>query len=32
MKKRWSKNIGGEFIGGIELSRILSDVKFSKLA
>jgi len=29
---RWSKEIGGEFIGGIELSRILSDVKFSKLA
>ena len=29
---RWSKNIGGEFIGGIELSRVLSDVKFSKLA
>ena len=29
---RWSKEIGGEFIGGIELSRILSDLKFSKLA
>jgi len=29
---RWSQEIGGEFIGGIELSRILSDVKFSKLA
>ena len=29
---KWSKEIGGEFIGGIELSSILSDVKFSKLA
>ena len=29
---RWSKEIGGEFIGGIGLARILSDVKFSKLA
>ena len=29
---KWSKEIGGEFIGGIELSRILSDLKFSKLA
>ena len=29
---RWSQEIGGGFVGGIELSRILSDVKFSKLA
>ena len=29
---RWSKKIGGEFIGGIELAMILSDVKYSKLA
>ena len=29
---RWSKEIGGESIGGIELSRILSDVQFSKIA
>jgi hypothetical protein len=29
---KWSKNIGGKFIGGIELGSILSDVKFSKLA
>ena len=29
---KWSKEIGGEFVGGIELSKILSDVKFSKLA
>ena len=29
---RWSKKIEGEFIGGIELAMILSDVKYSKLA
>ena len=29
---RWSKKTGGEFIGGIELAMILSDVQFSKLA
>ena len=29
---RWSKAIGGEFIGGIELASILSDVQFSELA
>ncbi|MBW2183614.1 MAG: PilZ domain-containing protein [Deltaproteobacteria bacterium] len=29
---RWSNKIGGEFIGGIELAMILSDVKYSKLA
>ena len=29
---RWYKTISNEFIGGIELNNILSDVKFSKLA
>lgn len=29
---RWCKTIRNEFIGGIELIEILSDVKFSKLA
>ena len=31
-KLKWSKKIESEFIGGIELTRMLSDVKFSKLA
>jgi len=29
---RWCKTIENEFIGGIELHKILSDIKFAKLA
>ena len=29
---KWSREIGDRFVGGVELHRILGDVKFSKLA